>query len=74
MVVDKLRQNGLNIVTANNLKKVGDQIKYADKLKIPYVLCIGPKELSSDKFVIKELSTGKETELSRDEIAGFFKE
>jgi len=69
----QLRTQGLNITTADAAKKVGDQVKYADKLKIPFVLCIGSKELESNTFTVKELATGKETPISQSEIASFIK-
>jgi len=52
----------LDISTAVNYtdKKVGDQIKLADKSKIPFVLCIGENEIAEDSFTIKNLKTGNE--------------
>ena len=67
-LAQRLRIEGLN--TAINLtdKKIGDQIKIADKQKIPFVICIGEKEEKSGKFKLKELKTGKEKEVTENEI------
>ena len=50
-------------------KKIGDQIKKADKKKIPYVICIGDDEIVKDEFVLKRLVDGKEVNAKREEIA-----
>ena len=73
-LIASFRQDGLSIATADAGKKVGDQIKQADKLQIPFVLCIGPKELDSKTYSVKELSTGNETTLTEDAIVAFVKE
>jgi histidyl-tRNA synthetase len=41
-------------------KKLGDQIKTADKKGIQQVLIIGEDELKTGKFKLKNLKTGKE--------------
>ena len=37
-------------------------MKYADKLKIPYVIVIGDDEIISNKVKVKNMETGEETE------------
>ncbi len=64
-----LREIGLNIAVDYSTKKVGDQIKYADKNKIPFVIILGENEVKTGKLKIKELSTGIETETTEDKIA-----
>jgi histidyl-tRNA synthetase len=44
-------------------KKIGDQIKSADKRGIPNVIIIGPEEVKSGKVKVKNLKTGEEKEL-----------
>lgn len=64
----KLRADGINVAVNLSDKKVGDQIKIADKQGIPYVICIGEEEEKARKFKLKELKTGEEKETSEDEI------
>ena len=59
--VSKLRAQGLNVAVDLSGKKIGDQIKVADKKGLQYVLIIGENELKSSKFNLKNLKTGKET-------------
>ena len=67
-LAQNLRESGINTTVDYSGKKIGDQIKYADKNKIPFVVIIGENEVKSGKLKIKELSTGKETETTEDKI------
>ena len=53
----------------NNNLKIGDQIKYADKNEIPFVVIIGENEVKNGKLKVKELSIGIETETTADKIS-----
>lgn len=66
----KLRDNGLAVSVNISDRKIGDQIKYADKLSIPYVISIGDDEIDRGVFPLKNLETGEEKKLSVDEILG----
>ncbi|MFA6430242.1 MAG: histidine--tRNA ligase [Candidatus Paceibacterota bacterium] len=67
-LAQKLRNNGLKVSVDYSGKKFGDQIKYADKNKIPFITCIGDEEVKNGKFKIKELTSGEEIILSDNEI------
>lgn len=56
----KLREHDISVAINYSSKKIGDQIKTANKLKVPFILCIGEDEISRDEFTIKNLKTGKE--------------
>ena len=68
-LAQSLRENCINVTVDYSGKKVGDQIKYADKNKIPFVVIIGENEVKTGKLKVKELSTGNETEVTEDTIA-----
>jgi histidyl-tRNA synthetase len=57
------RMNNLNASVDWSDRKIGDKIKHADKLKIPFVVVVGPDELASRKFKMKNLKTGEEKEI-----------
>lgn len=59
-VLAQLRRQGLNAAVDLSGKKLGDQLKTADKKGIENVLIIGETELKSGKFNLKNLKTGKE--------------
>jgi histidyl-tRNA synthetase len=67
-----LREKGVNVAIDFGDKKVGDQIKTATKHKIPYLIVLGPDEIASGNFTIKDLESGKETPLPREELPNFF--
>jgi histidyl-tRNA synthetase len=66
-----LRKGGVDTVVNYEDKKVGDQIKKADKNHIPFVICVGDSEISKEKFKIKDLRTGKEKVVKKNAIAKF---
>ena len=56
----KFRSEGVNVaVDMSPGKKIGDQIKNAEKKSIRYVSVMGEKELQSERYNIKDLHTGK---------------
>jgi len=70
-----LRNLGIKTEIYLNDKKLKAKFKYADKLKIPYVIVIGEDELANNKVKIKDMQTGKEQEvlLEASEIAEVIK-
>ena len=54
-------------------KKFGKQIDYAIKENYTYMAIMGGSELEGDKVKIKNLITREESEISRAELAQFFK-
>ncbi len=61
-VATSLREKGVNTEIFLNDKKLKAKMKYADKLKIPYVIVIGEDEVKSGKFKIRNMETGEEKE------------
>ncbi|OHA46329.1 MAG: histidine--tRNA ligase [Candidatus Taylorbacteria bacterium RIFOXYD2_FULL_36_9] len=59
-LAQKLREQGVNVAVDLTNKKVGDQIKSADKQKIPFIICLGEDEIKSGQFKLKNLKTGEE--------------
>lgn len=72
-LAQKIRNDGINVTVDYSGKKTGDQIKYADKNKIPFVIVIGEEEVKTGKLKIKELETGKEIIVSEEEIVNIIK-
>jgi len=72
-LAQKLREGGVNVAVDLTNKKVGDQIKSADKQKIPYIICIGEDEIKKGEFKLKNLKTGEEKIVKEDALAKAFK-
>ena len=61
-VATSLREKGVNTEIFLNDKKLKAKMKYADKLKIPYVIVIGEDEVKRGKFKIRNMETGEKKE------------
>jgi histidyl-tRNA synthetase len=59
--INQLRAGGLNVAVDLSGRKLGDQLKTADKKGIQFVLIIGENELKDAQFTLKNLKTGKQT-------------
>lgn len=72
-IAKALRGESINVAIDYTEKKVGDQLRFADKESIPFSLCIGDDEIKNKVFSAKNLQTGEEKELKESEIAQFVK-
>lgn len=64
-----LRQTDITVAVNFSGKRIGDQIRQADKMKIPFVVAVGKKERESGRYTVKNLPTGREETLPADRIA-----
>ena len=71
----ELRTIGISTEIYLNDKKVKAKMKYADKLKIPYVIVIGEDEINSQTVNIKNMENGEEvkTKMEAEEIRKLLK-
>lgn len=63
-----LREKGIKTSIDFSFRKIGDQIKNADKIHIPNIICIGEEEVKTGKFKVKNLKSGEEKEHTIDTI------
>jgi histidyl-tRNA synthetase len=68
-LVKYLRMEDVNAAIDWSGRKIGDQIKNADKNKVPFVLVFGEDEVKSNTYKIKNLKTGEEIPVMGPEIA-----
>ena len=59
-----LRNLGIKTEIYLNNKKLKAKFKYADKLKIPFVIVIGEDEIANNTATIKNMETGEEKKVS----------
>jgi len=62
-IAKNLRDNGSRVAVDFTYKKIGDQIKSADKRGILNVIVIGPEEAKNGKVKVKNLKSGEEKAL-----------
>lgn len=64
-----LRREDVTVSLNLSGKRVGDQIRQADKMRVPFIVAIGTKERDSGRYTVKNLSSGNEITLPADRIA-----
>lgn len=67
--IAELRKQGVNLAVGLAGRKLGDQLKAADKRGLRFALIIGESEIESGTYKLKDLRTGKEDTLKLREIA-----
>jgi histidyl-tRNA synthetase len=68
-IVNQLRKDEVNVAFDITGRSLDKQLKTADKDNIRYVLIVGPSELESQQFKLKDLETGKEESHALTRIA-----
>jgi histidyl-tRNA synthetase len=63
-----LRNNGINSEIFPENSKIKKQFEYADKKKIPYVLILGSEEVSRGIYLLKNMKTGEQKELTINQL------
>ncbi len=71
-IAGELRAQGVSVAVDFGEKKLSEQIKTAAKHKIPWLIVVGPDELTSGNFGVKNLNSGVEERLARAQLAKFF--
>ncbi|MDQ3131239.1 MAG: histidine--tRNA ligase [Acidobacteriota bacterium] len=72
-LANELRKNGLRVLVYPEADKLGKQFKYASNINIPFVCVLGETELAENKVTLKNMQTGEQETVLRDEIAGKIK-
>jgi len=72
-LADELRQQNLRVLVYPEADKLGKQFKYADSIKIPFVCVLGETELAENKVTLKNMRTGEQETVLRDDTASKLK-
>ncbi len=67
-IANYLRENGIKTDVYYQEKGMKQKMKYADRLGIPYVLIIGENEVQEGKVAFKDLKTGNQELLTKEEV------
>ncbi len=71
-LVQELRRAGVAVAQDFGERKLGDQLKAASKQQIPYVIIVGPDELMAGAFTVRNLATGTEDHVGREQLVPYF--
>ena len=72
-LANELRSNGVRVTVYPEPDKFGKQMKYADAIKVPYVVILGENEITAGKVKLKDMRSGKEELLSPGDVSGRIK-
>lgn len=67
-LASQLREKGVNVVTYPDSVHLNKQLKYADRMQIPFAIILGPDEISAGMLAIKSLRTGEQSSIKLSEI------
>ena len=67
----RLRQLGLRVDLYPEADKLGKQFKYASSRNAPFVAILGDDERAKGEVAVKDLRSGEQTSMPRDQVAGF---
>ena len=68
-LANELRKEDLRVIVYPQADKLGKQFKYANQINVEYVCVIGDNELAENTVQVKNMTTGDQENISRDEIA-----
>lgn len=64
----ELRQAGVNAEVALGAEKLPNQLRYASRKGIPYVVILGPDEVAEGRALIRDMTTGEQRAYWRAEV------
>jgi histidyl-tRNA synthetase len=67
-LAEKIRSMGVNTAVDLSDKKLGDQLKTANKHKIPFVICIGEDEVKTGEYTLKNMDSREEKKVKLEDI------
>ncbi|MEN9934607.1 MAG: hypothetical protein RLZZ387_1186 [Chloroflexota bacterium] len=69
-LASELRAAGVKVEQAlDPREKLGKQFQYADRRRIPFALVLGPDELARGEVVVKDLRSGEQRSVRREDVA-----
>ena len=73
-IVTELRKNGINSEIYLESEKMKKSMRYANRLKVPYAIIVGEKEVANNSVTLKMMKTGNQFKLSLMESIQVIKE
>jgi histidyl-tRNA synthetase len=70
-IIDNLRSKDVRTELFPDATKIKKQMSYADSKKIPYIIIAGEDEINRNTITIKEMSSGKQTNMPLHELNSF---
>lgn len=71
-ILKELRKEKIKTILYAEKGKIAKKFKYADQLKVPYVIVIGEEEIQTKIYTLRNMENGQEEKLSLKEIINKF--
>jgi histidyl-tRNA synthetase len=71
-LMQELQAEGLKVEVYFDPAKLGKQLKFADKKKIPFVVICGGQEVEKGEVLVRMMSGGKQISIPREQVATYF--
>ncbi len=72
-LANDLRHQGLRVFVYPETDKLGKQFKYAAQINVPFVSVLGEDEIKNNRVTLKNMQTGEQEIVSREELARIIK-
>jgi histidyl-tRNA synthetase len=72
-LANELRSKGLRVLVYPEADKLAKQFKYAGQINVPYVCILGENELAENKVAVKNMVSGEQEIVARENVAGKIK-
>ncbi len=69
-IAAELRRAGVRTEVALTGDRIGKQLQYASRRRIPTVVIVGPDEVSRGVALVKDMATGEQRTVARPDLAG----
>ena len=70
-IMQELRSRDIRCELYHEAAKFDKQFRYAEKRNIPYIVIIGSKEMAEKSYVVKNLRTGEQQSMTREDLMQF---
>ncbi len=67
-IASELRKNGIATEVDLLNRRVSKNMEHANRMKIPYVIIVGKRDLAQNLVTLKNMEEGKESSVKRDDI------
>jgi histidyl-tRNA synthetase len=72
--LNPLRASGISVEIYPDSTKMNKQMTYANNKQIPFVAIVGENEMNEGKLTLKDMTTGEQTLIAKDDLLQFLEE
>lgn len=73
-LVRELRAEELIVETDLSGRNVGNQFSYAEKINATHVIVVGKRDLENDQVTVKDMASGDEERVPRDDVVSYLQQ